>query len=49
MDGDCILVNSGMVPPLDSEIRVVLEGIKTQSANDHLIVMLQTGGIYGNG
>lgn len=43
-DSDCIFVNSGIVPPLDSEIRVVLEGIKTQSTNDHLIVMLQTGG-----
>ena len=44
MDGDCVFINSNILPPLDSEIRVVLERVKTQSATDHLIVMLQTWG-----
>lgn len=44
MGGDCIFINSGMFPPLDDEFRVVLEEIKQNSAQSHLIVLLETNG-----
>lgn len=47
MNGDCILINSDMRPPLDDEFRVVLEKIKEQkdqSMQNHLVVLLQTTG-----
>ena len=44
MCGDCIFINCGMLPPLDDEFRVVIEGIKHDSSKDHLIVILETTG-----
>ncbi|MCB1517451.1 MAG: hypothetical protein KDJ19_07550 [Hyphomicrobiaceae bacterium] len=44
MDGDCVLINCGMRPPLDDEFRVVAEEIKKDSTNDHLVVLLETNG-----
>lgn len=44
MGGDCIFICSGMFPPLDDEFRVVVEEIKQNSTQDHLIVVLETNG-----
>ncbi len=47
MEGDCVFINSPMLPPLDDEFRVALEEIKAEpspSEYNHLIVMLQTKG-----
>lgn len=44
MGGDCVFINSGMFPPLDDEFRVVIEQIKDDSNEDHLIVVLETNG-----
>ncbi|MXW13522.1 MAG: serine dehydrogenasease [Rhodothermaceae bacterium] len=47
MEGDCVFINSAMIPRLDDEFRVTLEEIKgttDQPEQDHLIVMLQTSG-----
>ena len=49
MSGDCIFIKSEMFPPLDDEFRVVLEEIKQNSEETHLIVLLETnGGSNGN-
>ncbi len=45
MKGDCVFIHCPMVPPLDDEFRVVIEGIP-KSGKNHLIVVLQTGGGY---
>lgn len=49
LKGDCVFLNSSMMPPLDDTFRVALEEIKArhepnQSVQSHLIVMLQTMG-----
>lgn len=44
MGGDCVFINCGMRPPLDDEFRVVIEEIKTNSDQQHLIVVLETNG-----
>ncbi len=44
MGGDCVFINCGMRPPLDDEFRVVIEEIRHQSEEKHLIVMLETNG-----
>ena len=46
MEGDCIFVNSGLIPPLDEELRVVIEDICDGKMGSHLIVMLETNGGY---
>ena len=46
MEGDCIFVNSGLIPPLDEELRVVIEDICNRKMGSHLIVMLETNGGY---
>lgn len=52
MKGDCVFINSRMIPPLDDAFRVALEEIKAasgQSEQDHLIVMLHNNGrLYGD-
>lgn len=46
MKGDCVFINSAMIPPLDDEFRVALEEIRAtpDGRQNHLIVMLQTVG-----
>ena len=44
MEGDCIFVQCEIRPPLDEELRVVLEDIRNESNKTHLIVMLETNG-----
>ena len=44
MGGDCVFINCSMCSPLDDEFRVVIEEIKLQSKQSHLIVVLETGG-----
>ena len=44
MEGVCIFINCEMRPPLDDELRVVLEELKKHDERDHLIVMLETNG-----
>ncbi len=44
MGGDCVFINCGMRPPLDDEFRVVIEDIKHQSSENHLVVILETTG-----
>ena len=44
MEGDCIFVQCEIRPPLDEELRVVLEDIRNESDKTHLIVMLETNG-----
>lgn len=44
MGGDCIFIDSGMFPPLDDEFRVAIEGVRQNSKQDHLIVVLETNG-----
>ena len=44
MEGDCIFVQCEIRPPLDEELRVVLEDIHNESDKTHLIVMLETNG-----
>ena len=44
MEGDCIFVQCEIRPPLDEELRVVLEDIRNESNETHLIVMLETNG-----
>lgn len=46
MRGDCVFINSAMIPPLDDEFRVALEEIRAtpDGRQNHLIVMLQTVG-----
>ncbi len=44
MGGDCVFINCGMRPPLDDEFRVVIEEIRHNSTEKHLIVMLETNG-----
>ena len=46
MEGDCIFINSGLIPPLDEELRVVIEDICEKKKGEHLIVMLETNGGY---
>ena len=46
MSGDCIFINSGLIPPLDEELRVVIEDICENKKGAHLIVMLETNGGY---
>jgi len=44
MSGDCIFINCDIQPPLDDELRVVLESICNNSKTNHLVVMLETSG-----
>lgn len=44
MGGDCVFINCGMRPPLDDQFRVVIEEIKAQSEQEHLIIVLETNG-----
>ncbi len=49
MNGDCVLVNSNIMPPLDDIFRTELEEIKrrpNQTPQKHLIILLQTPGGY---
>lgn len=46
MEGDSIFVNSALIPPLDEELRVVIEDICDGKMGNHLIVMLETNGGY---
>lgn len=43
MRGHCIFIHSALQPPLDDELRVVIEDI-FDSNQKHLIVMLETNG-----
>ncbi len=44
MCGDVVFINSLIVPPLDDEFRVAVEELKQESAENHLIVVLETNG-----
>ncbi len=44
MDGNCLFINCGILPPLDDEFRVVIEEIKHQDKEDHLVIILETKG-----
>lgn len=48
MNGSCILIDAPMFPPLDTEFRVVVEGVIAESQsnqkNNHLIIILKTRG-----
>ena len=44
MQGDCVFINCGMRPPLDDEFRVVVEDLKRDSKEKHLIIVLETNG-----
>ena len=44
MQGDVVLINSGMFPPLDDEFRVAIEAVRDSSSETHLIVILETNG-----
>lgn len=44
MGGDCVFINCGMHPPLDDEFRVVVEELKRDNEETHLIVVLETNG-----
>ena len=44
MKGDCVFIQCLIQPPLDDELRVVLENIHTSSDKPHLIVVLETTG-----
>ena len=46
MSGDCIFINSKLLPPIDGELRVVIEDICDRKVRDHLIVLLETVGGY---
>lgn len=49
MKGECIFIHSPMCPPLDDQLRVVLEYLADAEANrlqKHLIVILETRGGY---
>lgn len=45
MKGDCVFIHCSMIPPLDSELRVVIEDI-SKKRGGHLVVVLQTPGGY---
>ncbi|MGU9963914.1 MAG: SDH family Clp fold serine proteinase [Candidatus Halichondribacter symbioticus] len=50
LDGDCIFIKSGFIPPLDNDFRYVVEGIKQDNHEQqkpeqkNLIVILETTG-----
>ena len=44
MKGDVVFVNSPIYPPLDNEFRVVIERIRDESKQNHLVVLLETTG-----
>lgn len=44
MGGDCVLISSPMLPPVDDEFRVAIEDLKQNSAEEHLIVIVETNG-----
>jgi hypothetical protein len=45
LEAECILVNSGMFPPLDDQFRVAIEELREgDSTIDHLVVLLETSG-----
>ena len=47
MDADCIFINSLIIPPLDSNFRIVVEKIaydKNKPKKDNLVILLQTRG-----
>ena len=47
MKGTCIFINSGLLPPLDEELRVIIEDIcENVGKRAHLIVVLETTGGY---
>lgn len=46
LNGDCIFIKSGMQPPLDDELRAVIEELSADSESKHLVVVLETSGGY---
>ena len=44
MGGECTFINCAIRPPLDDEFRVVIEELKKDSTQNHLIVVIETNG-----